>query len=233
MLWCRARHGHLMLYDDSEQLEVRHVVSLSHHNVSIYGGGESIPEGELWIKRNAICLSRKNEERALSHENTKPFFLFSDNCSEKEDFYFALLKHQETPSEGDRARDETPSPLSFDPAHLILLVQQLHSSEEHLQTRWVNALLGRLFLAFYKTPDMENFFKSKIVKKISRVKKPGFLNDIVVQKVDVGDSAPHITNPRLRDLSVDGGTVVEANVSYSGNFRIVGFLLRYHSTSIC
>src|SRR3954469_20039720 len=42
------RHGHLMLYDDAEQLEVRHVISLGHHVVSIYGGeDENIPEGEL------------------------------------------------------------------------------------------------------------------------------------------------------------------------------------------
>src|SRR6478609_3614640 len=91
------RHGHLMLFDDEQQIEVRHVISLAHHNVSIYSGGGVTPEGELFIKRNAICLSRKtigSESTADSHL-TKPFYLFSENCSAKEDFYFALLRDQE------------------------------------------------------------------------------------------------------------------------------------------
>lgn len=41
-----------MLYDNDDQLEVRHVISLAHYHTDIYSGGEMIPEGELWIKRN-------------------------------------------------------------------------------------------------------------------------------------------------------------------------------------
>merc|ERR1711939_830070 len=66
------RHGHLMLFDDDEQLEVRHVVSLAHHKVSIYSGGDETPEGELFIKRNALCLSRRTDLRrktSISHSS--------------------------------------------------------------------------------------------------------------------------------------------------------------------
>ncbi len=210
------RHGHLMLYDDSEQVEVRHVISLEHHDVSIYNGGEEIPEGELWIKRNAIQLSRKpNVEEVISA--TKPFFIFSENCSEKEDFYFALLQNQEVKIE---ALYNPPRPQQYDVKHIITLVQRLHSSEEQLQTRWINALIGRLFLALYKTPEIEGFIRRKITKKISRVKKPAFLSGIVLQKIEMGDSAPFITNPRLKDLTVDGDCCAEADVKYSGNFRL-------------
>lgn len=41
-----------MLYDNDDQLDVRHVISLARYEVDIYAGGERIPEGELWIKRN-------------------------------------------------------------------------------------------------------------------------------------------------------------------------------------
>ncbi|KAL8693286.1 MAG: hypothetical protein Q9218_001846 [Villophora microphyllina] len=210
------RHGHLMLYDDIEQLEVRHVISLEHHNVSIYGGEERIPEGELWIKRNAICLSRKsNMEDVIS--TSKPFYFFSENCSDKEDFYFALLQNQEVKA-GDL--DSPPRPQTFDTKDIITLVQQLHSSEEQLQTRWINALVGRLFLALYKTPEIEDLIRKKITKKIARVKKPAFLSGIVLRKIDMGESAPYITNPRLRDLTIDGGCCVEADVKYRGNLRL-------------
>ncbi|KAI9781084.1 MAG: hypothetical protein M1839_006362 [Geoglossum umbratile] len=213
------RHGHLMLYDDSEQLEVRHVISLAHHNVSIYGPGDSIPDGELWIRRNAICLTRKGDAGELMTDGsaTKPFYLFSENCSDKEDFYFALLQNQDQTLE---ANAEAPKPLQFEVKDIIGLVQRLHSSEEHWQTRWINGLAGRLFLALYKTSEIENAVRMKIAKKISRVKRPNFLSDIVLQKIDMGEGAPYITNPRLKDLTVNGDCSAEMDLNYTGNFRI-------------
>jgi hypothetical protein len=208
-----------MLFDDDEQLEVRHVVSLAHHKVSIYSGGDETPEGELFIKRNALCLSRRTDVGEITPDGkaSKPFFLFSENCSEKEDFYFALLRNQERRPD---SKYNPPIPLQYDVKDIITLVQRLHSSEEHLQTRWINAVIGRVFLALYKTTEVENFVRAKITKKISRVKTPSFLSKISLRHIDMGEAAPVITNPRLKDLTVDGELVVEADVKYSGNFRI-------------
>ncbi|PWW72958.1 hypothetical protein C7212DRAFT_360012 [Tuber magnatum] len=213
------RHGHLMLYDDSDQSEVRHVISLSLYSVSIYGGGEEIPEGELYIRRNAICLSRRSSavDRTLNMgQNAMPFYLFSENCSLKEDFYFALVKNLEKSDE----MIPPPMPLRYEQKHILSLVQRLHSSEEHLQTNWVNGLLGRVFLAIYKTSDVEKFIRARITKKIARVNKPNFLSNIVLQKVHVGEGVPSITNPRLKEMTVDGEFCAEADLTYDGNFRL-------------
>lgn len=213
------RHGHLMLFDDDEQLEVRHVISLAHHDVSIYSGGDVTPEGELFIKRNALCLSRRTDGVDLPPDSqlSKPFYLFSENCSAKEDFYFAMIRNQEQsfPADG-----RVPAPLQFDVKHMISLVQKLHSSEEHLQSRWLNAMIGRIFLGIYKTPDLENFIREKLTKKISRVKRPAFLSSIEIRKIDTGEAAPYFTNLRHRDLTVEGECCIEADVKYTGNFRI-------------
>ena len=208
-----------MLYDDSEQLEVRHVISLAHHEVSIFAGGESIPEGELWIRRNAIRLSRKDDAGTLTTDTftSKPFFLFSENCSDKEDFYHVLLQNQE---KHGNAPERAPTPLQYDVHNIVTLVQRLHSSEEQLQTRWINGLIGRLFLALYKTPEMEHLIRTKMAKKIARVKTPAFLTNIILRNIDMGEGAPYITNPRLKDLTVDGACAAEADIKYSGNFRI-------------
>ena len=210
------RHHHLMLFDTSEQVAVRHVISLDHHDVSIYGGGNEIPEGELWIKRNAIRLERKPSASDMISVS-KPFFLFSDNCSEKEDFYFALMQNQEPRKDREIP---PPRPQQFELKDIIALVQKLHSSEEHLHTRWFNAFIGRLFLAIYKTKAVEDHVRMKITKKIARITKPAFLSGIVLQKIDLGQSAPHVMNPRLRDLNVDGECSAEAEVKYNGNFRL-------------
>jgi hypothetical protein len=208
------RHGHLMLYDDLQQLEVRYVISLEYHDVDIYAGSdEDIPEGELWVKRHAIRLTRKSSSDP-SQKSSLPFYLFGENLSEKEDFYHALLKNQE------RTSPDTPVAEDFDTAYIVKLVQKLHSSEEQLQTRWLNAMIGRLFLATYKTPEVEDFIRSKLTKKISRVKKPTFVTRITLLKIETGTGAPFVTNPRLKDLTVGGDCVAEADIEYTGGFRI-------------
>ena len=208
------RHGHLMLYDDIQQLDVRYVISLDYHDVDLYGGDEeALPEGDLWVKRNAIRLKRK--VNYFSDQGVSlPFFLFSENMSEKEDFYHALLKNQQHSSE------EVPEAEEFDVKYIVGLVQKLHSTEEQLQTRWLNAMIGRLFLAIYKTPELEEFIRAKLTKKISRVKKPLFITKLSLLKIDTGTAGPFITNPRLKDLTVNGDCVVEADVEYNGNFRL-------------
>lgn len=208
-----------MLFDDEEQIEVRHVISLAHHDVSVYSGGDVTPEGELWIKRNAICLSRKLDGTELGPDSqvSKPFYLFSENCSAKEDFYFALLKNQE---QTFGASTSAPSPKHFDVKNIISLVQRLHSNEDNVHLRWLNAMLGRVFLAIYKTKDLENYISEKITKKISRVKKPSFMTNITIQKIDTGEAAPYFSNMKLKDLTVEGECVVEADVKYTGNFRL-------------
>ncbi|KYK59747.1 hypothetical protein DCS_00881 [Drechmeria coniospora] len=213
------RHGHLMLFDDDEQLEVRHVISLAHHDISIYSGGDVTPEGELFIKRNALCLSRRRDQSDPLPDSpiSKPFYLFSENCSAKEDFYFALLKNQEQTFELDGGPTK---PKQFDVKSIISLVQRLHSSDDHRNTRWLNAFLGRIFLSVHKTSDLENFIREKVTKKISRVKRPSFLTNITIEKIHTGEAAPFFTNFRLKDLSVEGECVVEADVRYSGNSRI-------------
>ena len=209
------RHGHLLLFDDEEQFEVRHVISLSHHDVSIYSGGDKTPEGELWIKRNAIRLSRRVDQKETGPDVqvSKPFYLFSENCSAKEDFYFALLRTQ---GESGGA----PTPVHFDVKNIISLVQKLHSTEDNLHTRWLNAMIGRVFLAIHQTKDLETFINEKITKKISRVKTPSFLTNINIQKIDTGDAAPYFTNFKLKDLTVEGECVAEADVRYTGNFKL-------------
>ncbi|KAI9372808.1 hypothetical protein BJX61DRAFT_421659 [Aspergillus egyptiacus] len=217
MFYIVLRHGHLMLYDDANQVEVRYVISLAHHDVSIHSGEEEIPEGELWLKRNAISLSRRLESLGDLGGPSPPFFFFSENLSEKEDFYFAMLRNQ---TKMGHSPGRPPKQQDFDMKHIVALVQRLHSSEEQLQTRWINAVLGRIFLALYRTPEMENFVRTKIIKKISRVNKPNFISKIGLRSINMGDGPPFIINPRLKDLTVDGNCCVEADVQYTGNFRV-------------
>ena len=209
------RLGHLMLYDNADQLEVRHVISLGLYEVDVYGGSEKIPEGELWVKRNCIRLKMRDSDYTL--RDSKPYYLFSDNCSEKEDFYHALIQNQHRSS---TTGQPAVVPLKFEPEHMVKLVQNLHGSEELMQTRWFNALLGRIFLSLYKTKEVHAFIHAKIMKKLTRIQTPSFIEEIKVGRIDMGNAAPLFTNPKLRELTLDGELVLEMDVRYSGNFRL-------------
>lgn len=150
--------------------------------------------------------------------NSIPFFLFSENCSEKEDFYHALLHNQE------RRPSKTanwPTVQGFDTEDMIKLIRQLHTSEETSQTRWLNALIGRLFLALYKTTDVRSTIRTKIEKKMARVPKPAFITSLRLEEIAMGDCSPIFSNPKLREMTVDGGLTIEMDVKYSGSFKLV------------
>ncbi|KAK8154980.1 putative integral membrane protein conserved region-domain-containing protein [Phyllosticta citrichinensis] len=213
LFYAVLRHGHLILFDDPEELEVRQVISLSNRRVDVFAGGASVPEGELWIKRSCIRLSSTQPSEAYA--DSRPFYFFSENCSAKEDFYFALLRSQNQQTQNAAA----PS-VHFDQGHMVKLIQQLHSQEDDFHSRWANALIGRLFLALYKTNHIETFIREKITKKIDRVAKPAFIQSISIQRIDLGDAAPLLRNPRLREMNIDGDLTVEFDVMYTGNFRL-------------
>lgn len=218
------RHSHLMLYNSTAQLDVRHVISLAHHNISLSeggststeqsanGNGDNITEADLFIKRTAIVLTPTTVPNGglLSSKAAKPFYLFSSDCSEKEDFYHALLAASPSP----------PSPLSLEADHLIKLQSTLHSSHLSAETRAINALISRVFLALHRTPYLETLVRTKIEKKIARVQKPAFITSIAVQSIDLGDSAPILSNPRLVNLNISGDTTIATDLRYTGGVKL-------------
>lgn len=213
------RHGHLMLYNSPAQLEVKHVISLAHHTVSLSDGDgddADIVDPELFIKRTAIVLRPKLSATngTLGHGTSaqpNPFYLFSANCTEKEDFYHAIVL----------AQSPAPVPQPLDPACAIKLQSALHSTSLTPETRALNALASRIFLALHRTPFMKNHIRSKIEKKIARVSKPAFIASIAVQSVDMGDAAPIVSNLRLKDLHISGDMVMSMDVKYTGGAKVV------------
>lgn len=235
------RHGNLFLYNDSDQKDVKHVIVIANHLVTIWP--PHLPDGELFAKRHSICLvklptSGVNSDFQLAEllsDPSKPpkdsFHLYSDIVSEKEDFYFALIRaskkhsvHAASVDSASRSSLFNPiymaHPIHYKRAEMMDLIQTLHSTDANIQTRWFNALLGRMFLGFKETTSFEDFFRTRLVAKLSRSKRPSFLSEIQVTKVSAGESIPYFTNPRLVELTPEGKITVDVDLSYSGNFTI-------------
>lgn len=215
------RHGHLMLYDSPAQIDVRHVISLAHHTVSMSDGDESDPmgedimtDGDLFIKRTAILLTPlaavANGAKQAQAMPPKPFYLFTSTSIQKESFYHALLLASPSP----------PTPRALDPHDLIKLQTTLHSTLITPETRALNAFVSRIFLALSGTDQLKDFIRAKIEKKISRVQKPGFINALALQEIDLGTAAPVVANLRLKDLNISGDVVIACDVRYSGGISL-------------
>lgn len=155
------------------------------------------------------------------------FFIYCDTNYEKEDWYFELIKatkrenFQPTGTDLDLLEPSIyANALHFKTQDIINLIQTLHSSEGQLQTRWLNALLGRIFLSLQFTEYFENIVRTKLLKKLAKINKPGFLDEIKVKKIDVGNSAPFLSFPKLVELNPDGSLNLSVKFSYTGKLSL-------------
>ncbi|KAG7810829.1 hypothetical protein KL921_002457 [Ogataea angusta] len=237
------KHGNLFLYDDEAKKNVQHVIVLSNHVIGIWP--RELKDGQLFTKKAAICIFKKDSEpsRTAPHatspepENlldilqgkvsleTPPkdtFFLYADRNTQKEDWYFALLRAttKDVPKSGTAKDLLEPSfmarTLHFMTADMIDLIQTINSSEGQLTTQWLNALIGRLFLSYYRTEEFKELIKKKIDERLKKIRTPDFLDDLQIKKIDVGHSAPFLTFPKLQNLTPEGDLSLQCHVLYQG-----------------
>lgn len=178
---------------------------------------------------NPNDISTLNGEKVSSDQlfinGSNQFFLYFDNNMDKEEWYFKLINACKNNKKVDNTSLLNPS-ISARTAHLnthdiLMLIQNLNSTEGQLQSKWFNALLGRIFLSLQQTDTLNKFIWDKIYKKLLKINKPGFLDDFIIEKVDVGNSIPFITNPKLIELTPEGSTKIGFDLIYNGNLKII------------
>ncbi|RCK64942.1 hypothetical protein Cantr_00702 [Candida viswanathii] len=170
--------------------------------------------------------SSRNNEFPNPSGMTAPrgsFFIYCDICSEKEDWFFALIRAMKL------EKSELPELLNplkfaktlhFETKEMINLIQTLYSSEGQLQTKWINAIIGRWFLSMKNTKQFEDYVYKKLSKKLNKIKTPGFFDQFQITDIQPGSLAPFFTYPNLKEINPDGTVLVSSYVTYTGGISV-------------
>ncbi|KAI8643403.1 putative integral membrane protein conserved region-domain-containing protein, partial [Parasitella parasitica] len=171
------------------------------------------------MKRSQVLIPHHQDSSAyLTTHNY--FYITCARAVDKEDWYFGLLAASQI-MVGSTSPIEMRDKTHFDIRAMQTLITTVQQDAEYREVQWLNAILGRLFLSIYKTDGMRHYLQEKISKKAMKIKRPGFLGDIVVQRVDIGDSIPYVTQPKLLSLTPEGDLEAEAVIQYAGGLRVV------------
>ncbi|KAN0060376.1 hypothetical protein ACQY0O_007705 [Thecaphora frezii] len=206
----------------------------------------AVRDGELFMKRNAIRILGSGAGRPdgrtsgsasdRGQQQRLQWFVFCKSTTSMEDWYHALLQASFMPestvaktSRGSSVDADKVSPNNadndpldpvFSQEDMASLLVSLDSLPDPIPLRWLNAMVGRIFFSVYRTAWLEDYITRKMMKKISRVKTPGFLGDIKVQEVDVGRRPPGFSRPMLKSLTSEGEASMEVACHYVGEIRI-------------
>ncbi|CAE6420696.1 unnamed protein product [Rhizoctonia solani] len=168
---------------------------------------------------DTALAEERSKQRRSAFDLSQPWHLFVKNNSDMEDWYLALVQASSPVPIGSTDSSD-PLGAVFSSSDMAHLVATLDAQPDAIPTRWLNALLGRLFFSVYRTAKVEAYILGRIASKLAKVKRPGFLTALSVREVSVGSRPPTIATPMLKELTRWGDAALELKFLFDGEMRL-------------
>ncbi|CAO0794538.1 unnamed protein product [Mucor circinelloides] len=238
-VYAELKCGALFIYETNQtDDECKIIIPVHNYNVTMYNPDKQQQQDHdmfsksTWLKltpkpdimdmnTSQVLIPHHDDGSSCPYLTThNELFITCARPVDKEDWYFGLLAATQMMAESS-SHVEMMDMTHFDASAMQALISTVQQDAEYREVQWLNAILGRLFLGLYKTDDMRHYLQDKISKKAKKIKRPSFLGDIIVQSVDIGDSIPYVTQPKLLSLTPEGDLEAEATIHYAGGLRVV------------
>lgn len=199
----------------------------------------TLTEANLFTKKSSILIIKRtlfdspsNCFKILSNSeefiNNNIFFLQMENNLEKEDWFFAILnalKGLDTnrePFSGyiknfGKFEETPPETYHFNTADVSKLIAINNANLDHINCKWFNLILSRIFLAYKANGKLENIIFQKIKEKLSKVNVP-FLDEFVINNLQLGGIPPIVSNPRVVKMNLEGDLEIHLDIFFDSTF---------------
>ncbi|KAJ3234126.1 hypothetical protein HDU78_006019 [Chytriomyces hyalinus] len=221
----------MFIYDSEKKLECVDVWRLKNYQVSFHE--RHLQDHELYHKHTPLQIWPKEQNTSSPYVHT---YIYCQSGSEKEDWFFLLrrastLQYSECTTQNNAPQAQQQYRNSMQKLSNSLGIDSSSSEPQDPATAWINALLGRMFVGFHANPLIKRY----LIDKFSRQRhthapsspneqesttSTAFLSDIEITDLEIGDSLPIISNPRLVEFSLDGDMVLDLDFVYTGGLRV-------------
>ncbi|KAI9021752.1 putative integral membrane protein conserved region-domain-containing protein, partial [Phycomyces nitens] len=224
-LYAVIKHNTLFVFNSEQEEECKLIIPIHDYNISIYpprttDAGIFGRASSILLEPKKPCSTKRGaEEYNLQHS----LYLKCTRAIDKEDWYLGLKAASELMDDLDSANQtsvEMVNSTMFSLSAADRWMSSVMRPDEDGHTDWVNGILGRLFLGVYRTDKARAYFEAKLVEKIKKMRRPGFVEQIKVRKVDPGQSVPRLVRPRLVSITPQGMLIADAEVEYDGGLSV-------------
>ncbi|ORY42393.1 hypothetical protein BCR33DRAFT_309505 [Rhizoclosmatium globosum] len=217
------KNDSLFLYSSDEKMTCLDVIQLSECEVSL--NAPNVPDHEIYQRHLPLSL---NLCEHLGSEAPRPVhLLYSLTNSDKEDWY--LLLRRASLSNYSIHNNISPTSVASTAISISQIQENYICSMKKLTSSiaiddptsaWINAFLGRIFVGFHSNPRIKAYLIQKLSRRGTKSFDTGFLSDIVISDLNIGDSLPILSSPRLVSFSLDGDLILDLNLNYTGGIRV-------------
>jgi hypothetical protein len=202
----------LFLYDSEAQDTCLGVTSVDSFRVDVFPHDLLLDD----IYRKDCPLRITNPTGSMLGSGSSSCFVYAANGSEKEDWLFALRRATGgTSLETEKEREK----LDFT-GFMTDFESQLGSQETDGTGQLMSALIARIMFNIHHAAEVETLIRSKWVQRTESLPKPFFMGDLILEDIDIGRSAPIISNGRLHSLRHNGELVGSLDFYYPGGLNL-------------